>query len=38
MLSQITKQDFIDLFEKTFFSATSKRIDVELTSEAHREE
>ena len=38
MLSEVTKQDFIDLFEKTFFSATSKRIDLQLTSEAHHEE
>ena len=37
-LSEITKQEFIDLFEKTFFSSTSKRIDIQLTSEAHREE
>ena len=38
MLSEITKQDFMELFEKTFFSATSKRIDLQLTSEAHIEE
>jgi len=38
MLSQITKQDFINLFEKSFFSKTSKRIDLQLTSELHRNE
>ena len=26
MLSQITKQDFIDMFFKTFFSSTSRRV------------
>lgn len=37
-LQTITKQEFIELFEKTFFSSQSKRIDLQLTSEAHAEE
>ena len=38
LLSQITKKDVQDLFELTFFSKTSKRIDLQLTSDAHGEE
>mmetsp|Transcript_24151 Transcript_24151/g.37094 ORF Transcript_24151/g.37094 Transcript_24151/m.37094 type:complete len:278 (-) Transcript_24151:15-848(-) len=37
-LSKITKQQFQDLFEKTFFSKESKRIDLQLTSEHHAAE
>mmetsp|Transcript_12503 Transcript_12503/g.21034 ORF Transcript_12503/g.21034 Transcript_12503/m.21034 type:complete len:366 (+) Transcript_12503:1830-2927(+) len=35
LLPQITKQQFIDCFEETFFSAKAKRIDLELTAKAH---
>lgn len=38
LLQHITKQDFQDLFELTFFSKTSKRIDLQLTSDMHSEE
>ena len=38
VLGEITKQDFIDMFLKTFFSPQSKRMDLQLTSEAHKEE
>ena len=37
-LKTITKGEFIDLFESTFFSEKSKRIDLMLNSEAHGEE
>ena len=38
MLETITLDDFKNLFEKVFFSEESKRIDLQLTSEAHKEE
>lgn len=38
VLSEITKKDFQELFEATFFSKSSKRIDLQLTSTAHTEE
>jgi len=37
VLEEITKEDFIALFEKTFFSESSSRLDFELTSEAHKD-
>jgi secreted Zn-dependent insulinase-like peptidase len=38
LLSDITKKDLQALFELTFFSKQSKRIDLQLTSEMHAEE
>jgi len=37
-LDDISAQDFIAHFEETFFSSTSKRVDLQLTSAAHAEE
>ena len=37
-LKNITKDDFIAHFNEIFFSAQSKRIDLELTAHAHSEE
>ena len=37
-LGEITREQFIEHFEKIFFSAKAKRIDVSLTSAAHRDE
>ena len=38
MLNNITKEDLINHFDSTFFSKKSKRLDLELTSDAHKEE
>ena len=38
MLENITIEDFKGMFEKVFFSQESKRIDLQLTSEAHKDE
>ena len=35
MLSKVTAEDFRDLFEKVFFSKTTKRVDLQLTSQRH---
>lgn len=35
ILSEISLKDFQDMFFKTFFSPQSKRMDLQLTSEAH---
>jgi len=37
-LESITKADLQAHFEKVYFSDTTKRMDVELTAEAHKEE
>jgi len=37
-LEKISKADFQALFEKVFFSEESKRLDVNLTAEIHKEE
>lgn len=37
-LQTITKDEFIALFEQTFFSSKSKRIDLQLNSDTHRDE
>jgi secreted Zn-dependent insulinase-like peptidase len=37
-LASITKAEFQDHFERIFFSNTSKRLDLQLTSEAHKSE
>ena len=38
MIQSITKPEFQSHFEKVFFSDESKRIDLQLTSEAHKDE
>ena len=38
VLASLTVADFIAHFEKVFFSESTKRIDLELTAEAHKEE
>jgi len=38
MLQTITKEEFIGHFNKVFFSEQTKRLDLELTAEAHKEE
>ena len=35
ILSEISLKDFQDMFFKTFFSPQSKRMDLQLTSDAH---
>lgn len=37
-LQSISKDEFIALFEQTFFSPTSKRIDLQLNSDTHKDE
>lgn len=37
-LNKVTKSEFIAHFEKVFFSDQTKRLDLQLTSEAHKEE
>jgi len=37
-IAKINKTDLQAMFEKVFFSSTSKRMDVKLTAEAHTEE
>lgn len=37
-LSKISKAEFIAHFEKVFFSDHTKRLDLQLTSAAHKEE
>jgi hypothetical protein len=36
-LKEVTLQEFKEFFEKHFYSENSKRIDIELTAEAHNE-
>lgn len=38
LLESVTLQDFVDHFESTFFSASSKRLDFHLNAELHKEE
>ena len=38
MIQTITKQEFLTTFNKIFFSEETKRIDYELTADAHKEE
>lgn len=38
MLQTITKEEFLAHFNHVFFSAQTKRLDLELTAEAHKEE
>jgi secreted Zn-dependent insulinase-like peptidase len=38
LLKEITKEEFLNHFDKVFFSEETKRFDLELTSERHSEE
>ena len=38
MLKTITKEEVIELFDKVFFSAESKRLDIEMMADVHKEE
>lgn len=38
ILEKITKEEFLEHFNRVFFSEHTKRLDLELTSEAHKEE
>jgi len=37
-VAKLTKQELVAHFERVFFSAETKRVDLELTSETHKEE